>query len=100
MDRFLKFVTRRSLKISTPHRLDQQVAEFIDLSYREGEPMSYSGHLLSAIKRFHPALRLELPISSQFYRNWQRCYIPVRAVPAHWEIGGSPHGPGSRSGVP
>ena len=48
--------------------------------------MSYSGHLLSALKRFHPALRLELPIASQYFRNWQRCYVPTRAVPAHWEL--------------
>ena len=48
--------------------------------------MSYSGHLLSALKRFHPSLRLELPIAGQYFRNWQRCYVPSRAVPAHWEL--------------
>eukprot|EP00438_Fugacium_kawagutii_P029930 Skav232676 [mRNA] locus=scaffold698:314890:318958:+ [translate_table: standard] len=52
----------------------------------EGEPMSYAGHLLSAIKRFHPTLRLQLPISSQYFRNWQRAYHPQRAVPASWEL--------------
>lgn len=86
LDRFLKHVKRRRLDIAKPHRLDRQLAEFIDLSYQEGEPMSYSGHLLSAIKRFHPELRLELPRASQYYRNWQRCYRPVRAIPAHWEL--------------
>lgn len=82
----MKHVKRRRLDIAKPHRLDRQLAEFIDLSYQEGEPMSYSGHLLSAIKRFHPELRLELPRASQYYRNWQRCYRPVRAIPAHWEL--------------
>ena len=48
--------------------------------------MSYSGHLLSALKRFHPSLRLELPVASQYFRNRQRCYVPSRAVPAHWEL--------------
>ena len=86
LDRFLKHVQRKRLSISKPWKLDQQVAEFIDLSYQEGEPMSYSGHLLSALKRFHPALRLELPIASQYFRNWQRCYVPSRALPAHWEL--------------
>ena len=56
LDRFLNHVKRRRLDIAKPHRLDRQLAEFIDLSYQEGEPMSYSGHLLSAIKRFHPEL--------------------------------------------
>lgn len=86
LDRFLKYVSRKRLSISKPHRLDRQVAEFIHTSYQEGKPMSYSGHLLSALKRFHPALRLELPLASQYFRNWQRCYVPTRAVPAHWEL--------------
>eukprot|EP00438_Fugacium_kawagutii_P031800 Skav221085 [mRNA] locus=scaffold6458:44336:48337:- [translate_table: standard] len=29
---------------------------------------------------------LQLPISSQYYRNWQRSYQPARAVPASWEL--------------
>ena len=99
LDRFFKYVCRKKLSISKPHRLDRQVAEFIDLSYQEGEPMSYSGRLLSALKRFHPALRLELPIASHYFRNWQRCYVPSRAVPAHWELG-SHDGPGSFTRVP
>ena len=86
IDRFLKFVNRRHLKISRPHQLDRQIAEFIDVSYQEGEPLSYSGHLLSAVKRFHPQLRLELPEASQFLRNWQRCYVPQRALPASWAL--------------
>ena len=69
LDRFLKFVKKRT-----------RLAEFIDLSYQEGEPLSYAGHLLSAMKRFHPELRLELPRSSQYFRNWQRCYTPPRGL--------------------
>ena len=64
--RFLKFVNKKHLKISKPRQLDRQIAEFIDVSFQEGEPLSYSGHLLSAVKRFHPQLRLDLPESSQF----------------------------------
>lgn len=86
IDRFLKFVRRRHLRISRPRQLDRQIAEFIDVSYQEGEPLSYAGHLLSAVKRFHPQLRLELPEASQFLRNWQRCYVPQRALPASWSL--------------
>lgn len=48
--------------------------------------MSFGGHLLSAVKRFHPELRLCLPRSSQLFRNWQRCYVPSRALPASWAL--------------
>jgi len=86
IDRFLKFVKKRHVPLRNPRSLDKQLAEFIDVSYQEGEPLSYAGHLLSAIKRFHPELRLELPRASQLFRNWQRCYVPSRAVPASWEL--------------
>ena len=86
LDRFLSYLNRRKLRVNRPHRLDAELAEFIDRAYQEGDPMSYSGHLLSAIKRFHPSLRMELPISSQYFRNWQRCYRPTRAVPADWAL--------------
>eukprot|EP00435_Cladocopium_sp_Y103_P072729 s88_g41.t1 len=86
IDRFLKFVRKRKLRIDKPRQLDRQISEFIDVSYQEGEPISYSGHLLSAVKRFHPHLRFKLVESSQFFRNWQRNYVPHRAVPASWPL--------------
>lgn len=81
--RSLQFV---GLDIRSPRRLDKRLAEFIDMAYQEGEPISYAGHLLSAVKRFHPPMRMRLPTSSQYYRNWQRSYQPVRAVPASWDL--------------
>ena len=86
LDRFLKYVNKHRLPLRNARSLDKQLAEFIDLSYQEGEPISYAGHLMSAIKRFHPQLRLSLPRSSQLFRNWQRCYVPSRALPASWDL--------------
>eukprot|EP00435_Cladocopium_sp_Y103_P049951 s206_g15.t1 len=86
LDRFLKYISKRNLSVRTPRRLDIQLADFIDMAYQEGEPIAYAGHLLSAVKRFHPELRLELPRSSQLFRNWQRCHIPARALPASWDL--------------
>ena len=86
LDRFLKFVQKKKLKLKNVSHLDRQIAEFIDHLYQEGEPISYGGHLLSAVKRFHPELRLCLPQASQFFRTWQRCYIPSRALPASWAL--------------
>lgn len=83
---FLKFLGRRSVKRMKASRLDHYVSEFINLSYQEGEPIAYAGHLLSALKRFHPEFRQELPVATQFYKNWTRSYVPKRAIPAAWEL--------------
>ena len=83
LDRCLKFVKKRT-----------RLAEFIDLSYQEGEPLSYAGHLLSAMKRFHPELRLELPRSSQYFRNWQRCYTPREGCSSLMGPGAGTYGAG------
>eukprot|EP00435_Cladocopium_sp_Y103_P031810 s2315_g8.t1 len=86
LDRFLAYVRRRKLKLKNPAHLDRQMSEFIEMLYQEGEPMSFAGHLLSAVKRFHPQVRLQLPCASQLFRNWQRCYVPARALPASWPL--------------
>lgn len=86
LDRFLRFTRKSKVRLSSPRKLDRELAEFIEVSYQEGEPISYAGHLLSAVKRFHPEVRLKLPVSSQLFRNWQRCYVPERAIPAAWEL--------------
>lgn len=86
LDRFLKYTNRRKLRLTSARRLDKELSEFIEICYQEGEPISYAGHLLSAVKRFHPEVRMKLPVSSQLFRNWQRCYTPERAIPAAWEL--------------
>ena len=86
LSRFLKYVHKSKIDVSRSHRLDREVAEFINLAYQDDEPISYAGHLLSALKRYFPELRLKMPRSSQMYRNWQRCYIPQRATPASWQL--------------
>lgn len=81
LDNFLKFSKHKRLGCASARKLDHAVSEFINHSYQEGEPLSYSGHLLSAIKRFHPEFKLKLPLSSQLYRNWVRaCHSRLMGV--------------------
>ena len=86
LDNFLKFSKQKRLRCGSSKKLDHAISEFINHSYQEGDPISYAGHLLSAIKRFHPEFKLKLPLSSQLYRNWVRSYAPVRATPASWDL--------------
>ena len=86
IDKFLLFSGKKKVTMLKRSHLDKQVSEFINLCFQEGEPMSYSGHLLSALKRFYPHLRSSLPISTQFYKNWTKTYQPQRVVPATWPL--------------
>ena len=84
IERYMDYATENSIQCHRARHLDESLAEYLNTCYQEGEPLAYAGHLLSGLKRFHPNLRLKLPIASQFYRNWQRCHTPQRAVPLSW----------------
>ena len=66
--------------------LDECMGEFINELYQEGEAVSHAGWLLSGFKRFLPSLRRELVTAQQFYNNWVRDHIPLRAVPMPWAV--------------
>ena len=82
----LAYANKSSVKMFRSSQLDVSVSSYLDHCYQEGEPLSYAGHLLSALKRFHPSLKFKLPESSQFYKNWTKTYHPTRAIPASWEF--------------
>lgn len=63
---FLKFAKKKSVTMLKTSHLDACAAEYLDMLFQEGDPISYGGHLLSALKRFHPQLRHRLPIATQF----------------------------------
>lgn len=83
---FLHFAKKKSVTMLKASHLDACAAEYLDMLFQEGDPISYAGHLVSALKRFHPNLRHLLPITTQFYRNWTKTYVPVRATPMAWTL--------------
>ena len=86
LERFLAFAHRSEFELVDATDLDYVLAEYFNCMYQEGEPVSAAGHTLSGIKRFIPELRIQLPTASQYFRNWQRCHRPLRAVPISWEL--------------
>ena len=62
------------------------MAESINMMYQEGESVSHAGWLLSGFKRFLPSVRRELVTAQQYYNNWIRDHIPIRAVPMPWNV--------------
>eukprot|EP00438_Fugacium_kawagutii_P015463 Skav202293 [mRNA] locus=scaffold3364:80637:81413:- [translate_table: standard] len=71
---------------TTVERLDLEVSEYVNHLFQEGESISHAGWLLSGLKRFMPRLKKELATSQQYFVNWQRDHLPLRAVPMPWSV--------------
>ena len=93
LDRFLKYVNKHRLPLRNARSLDKQLAEFIDLSYQEGEPISYAGHLMSAIKRFHPQLRFVFTQVEPALSQLATLLCPLQGIASVLGPGGRPDGP-------
>ena len=69
---------------NTPSRftqLDRLVALYLEHLWLDDVNVTYAGHLLSALRRFHPQSRYRLPLSRQFFSNWKSVITPQQAVP-------------------
>ena len=85
--RFIEFVEKELGALPTEaETLDEQMGEYINMLFQEGESISHAGWLLSGFKRFMPRVKRDLVVSQQFYNNWNRHHVPFRAVPMPWNI--------------
>eukprot|EP00435_Cladocopium_sp_Y103_P041751 s2830_g11.t1 len=66
--------------------LDAILAEYINVLFQNGDSLTQAGWLLSGFKRFVPRLRFQLPTAQQYYQNWLRDHVPLRAVPMPWLV--------------
>ena len=84
---FLSYLLRESSSFpSSPGVLDSILAEYINNSFQDDDPIAYSGHLISGLTKFIPRLRSCLPTSRAYFRNWQRVQNRSRAVPVAWDV--------------
>ena len=77
----------RALRGRLPHtmlQLDDDLAEYINHLFQEGDSVSFAGWVLSGLKRFYPRCRPHLQTSQLYLRNWQRVHLPCRATPLSW----------------
>ena len=85
--RFFQYLSSEEVEIpSDVSLLVFLVSEYINVLYQEGDSISQAGWLLSGLKRFIPKLRFRLPTSQQYYNNWVRDHVPMRAVPMPWLV--------------
>ena len=67
-------------------QLDESLAQYLDHLFLDDRPITYAGHTLSALKRFHPRLRWKIPLAKQFFSNWRQIYVTRQAVPMPVEV--------------
>ena len=76
--------TARQLGWSLPdsaYLFDQQISEFIEMMWQEGEPKALIASLLSGLQFFHRELKGKLLSSWALYSAWNRLELPARAPP-------------------
>ena len=62
-------------------QLDRQVSQYLEHLWMDDVNVTYAGHLLSSLRRFHPQSRYRLPLSRQLFSNWKAIITPKQAVP-------------------
>eukprot|EP00438_Fugacium_kawagutii_P031009 Skav224082 [mRNA] locus=scaffold942:224151:230115:+ [translate_table: standard] len=85
--RFFEWLEDENFDIpSKPSILDERVASFLEHLWLDDINITYAGHTLSALRRFHPQLRYKLPVSRQFFSNWKSVHVTKQAVPLPGDV--------------
>ncbi|CAE7727291.1 unnamed protein product [Symbiodinium sp. CCMP2592] len=64
--------------------LDEELAEYINHLYQEGDTVTMAGWTVSGLKRFLPRCKPHLLTAQIYLRNWQRVHMPRRTNPMTW----------------
>ena len=79
---FFEYLDDENISLpKTYHELDNLLASYIELMYLDDRPVTYAGHLLSALKRFFPRVRHHIPLAKQYFVNWKSSQRISQAVP-------------------
>ena len=79
---FLTYLRNERLSLApTKEGVDQQVSEYLEHLWLEGESQYLAGDTISAIQHKQPSLKKALPQSWRLLRTWQKHEIPCRAPP-------------------
>ena len=64
--------------------LDEELGEYINHLYQEGDNVTLAGWTVSGLKRFLPRCKPHLQTAQLFHRNWHRVHLPQRTSPLPW----------------
>ncbi|CAK0833613.1 unnamed protein product [Prorocentrum cordatum] len=79
--RVLDFWDAIGLKPSGPLDTDEGIAEYIEMLWSEGQPVSFANYAVVAIGFFFPSVKQSLGLSWGLLKAWRRCEPHVRALP-------------------
>ncbi|CAK0829863.1 unnamed protein product [Prorocentrum cordatum] len=79
--RVLDFWDAIGLMPSGPLDTDEGIAEYIEMLWSEGQPVSLANYVVAAIGFFFPSVKQSLGLSWSLLKAWRRCEPPVRALP-------------------
>ena len=66
---------------ATYSALDHLLSHYLEHMWLDDEPITYAGHLLSALRRFLPESRWRIPRAKQYFANWQTTHVSHPAAP-------------------
>jgi integrase len=82
VNRFFSFLARRHKVLPNDmDLLDQELCEFVEETWEEGQPRSWCLECLSGIGKFEPSLQNQFPLARAFVETWKRHELPERAPP-------------------
>ena len=82
LKKFFGYLQQQKQHIGDSHlAVDQQLSNYLEFLWEEGEPLSLAGDTISAVQHHQPSLRKRLSGAWRLYKAWQQRELPARSPP-------------------
>ena len=82
LKKFFGYLQQQKQHIGDSHlAVDQQLSNYLEFLWEEGEPLSLAGDTISAVQHHQPSLRKRLSGAWRLYKAWQQRELPARPPP-------------------
>ena len=82
LKKFFAFLQQQKQHIGDSHlAVDQQLSNYLEFLWEEGEPLSLAGDTISSVQHHQPSLRKRLSGAWRLYKAWQQRELPARSPP-------------------
>ena len=85
--KFFEYLQKNRRNIpNTKDEFDEQLADYVNYLWEDGEGRSLAGDTMSAFQHYQPQLKRNLPTAWRLLGAWQRSELPSRAPPFTDEV--------------
>ena len=82
LKKFFGYLQQQKQHIGDSHlAVDQQLSNYLEFLWEEGEPLSLAGDTISAVQHHQPSLCKRLSGAWRLYKAWQQRELPARSPP-------------------